>query len=313
LVLTGGDVNGVLGVQVALNTFGHPPLVAQLTASATFAVGGGPGVTGTVSLGGPAPAGGALISLSSSSPSVTFPSGRTVTVPAGSRSATFTMASSAVVTSIPVTISAIYHTITQKASFTLVNKFSLVSISPITIIGEFGGHAGVGTLTLSGPASDGTVVNLLSVNPALLKVPATVAVAPGATTATFPISANHVAADTVVNVTGTMAGIARSAAVTIKAQPAIVVIQKAEYVVKKGQLTVQATSTNVEPPGQDIIPSLTVYNASTGALIGSIRLANVGKGNVGQFNSVLTATGSITSIAVQDFAGGLSIGAVAQK
>jgi hypothetical protein len=48
-------------------------------------------------------------------------------------------------------------------------------------------------------------------------------------------------------------------------------------------------------------------------LIGSIRLANVGKGNVGQFNSVLTATGSITSIAVQDFAGGLSIGAVAQK
>lgn len=76
----------------------------------------------------------------------------------------------------------------------------------------------------------------------------------------------------------------------------------------------QATSTNVEPIGQAItIPSLTVYNASTGALIGSIRLANVGKGNVGQFTGVLTASGSLTSIAVQDFAGGLAIGAVAQK
>ena len=313
LVLTGGDVNGVLGVQVALNTFGHPPLVARLTVSATFAVGGGAAVTGTVSLGGPAPAGGALINLSSSSPSVTFPNGKSVMVPAGSRSATFTIATSAVVTSTPVTISATYHTITQKASFSLVNKFSLVSIPPITIIGEFGGDAGVGTLLLSGPASDGTIVNLVSANPALLKVPATVAVAPGATTATFPIAANHVAATTVVNVTGTLAGISRSAAVTIQAQPAKVIIQKAEYEVKKGQLTVQATSTNVEPPGQGIIPSLTVYNASTGALIGSIRLANVGKGNVGQFNSVLTATGSITSIAVQDFAGGLAIGAVAQK
>jgi FG-GAP-like repeat len=313
LVLTGSDANGELGVQVALNTFGHPPLVARLTASAAFTVGGGPAVTGTVSLGGPAPAGGALITLSSSSPSVTFPNGKTVTVPAGSRSATFTMATSAVVASAPVTISATYHTITQKTSFTLVNKFSLVSISPVTLIGEFGGDAGVATVTLSGPASDRVVVNLVSANPALLKVPARVAVAPGATTATFPIAANHVAATTVVTVTGTLAGIARSAAVTIKAQPAIVVIQKAEYVVRKGQLTVQATSTNIEPVGSAIIPSLKVYNASTGALIGSIRLANVGKGNVGQFTGVLTATGSLTSIAVQDFAGGLAIGPVAQK
>jgi hypothetical protein len=156
-------------------------------------------------------------------------------------------------------------------------------------------------------------VNLVSANPALLKVPASVAVAPGATTAPFPIAANHVAVDTAVTLTGTLAAIARSAAVTIKAQPAIVAIQKAEYVVKKGQLTVQATSTNIEPVGQSVIPSLTVYNASTGALIGSIRLANVGKGNVGQFTGVLTSSGSLSSIAVQDFAGGLAIGAVAQK
>jgi hypothetical protein len=313
LVLTGEDANGELGIQVALNTFGHPPLVAQLTASAAFTVGGGPIVTGTVSLGGPAPAGGAVITLSSSSPTASFPNGKNVTVPAGSRSATFPIATSAVTAPTPVTISATYHLITQKTSFTVVNRFSLVSISPVTVLGEFGGHAGVATLTLSGPASDGVVVSLASANPTALKVPASVAVAPGATSATFPVTANHVAVDTVVTITGSLAGTTRSAVVTIKAQPAIVAIQKAEYVVKKGQLTVQATSTNIEPVGAAIIPSLTVYNASTGALVGSMRLANVGKGNVGTFTSVLTVTGSLTSIAVQDFAGGLAIGAVAQK
>jgi hypothetical protein len=313
LVLAGEDSNGELGVQVALNTFGHPPLVAQLTASSAFAVGGGPVVTGTVSLGGPAPAGGALIALSSSSASASFPSGTSVTVPAGSRSTTFPIATSAVAVLTPVTISAAYHSVTQKTSFTVVNRFILTSVSPATIIGEFGGNAGVGTITLSGPASDGIVVSLASANPSVLKVPPSVAVAPGATTAAFPMTANHVVTDTVVTVTGTLAGTTRSAAVTVKKQTAVVAIQKAEYVVKKGQLTVQATSTNIEPVGSALAPSLTVYNANTGALVGSLRLANVGKGNVGSFTGVLTLTGNLTSIAVQDFAGGLAIGAVAQK
>jgi hypothetical protein len=206
----------------------------------------------------------------------------------------------------PVTISATYYLITQKTSFTVVNRFTLTSISSVTIVGEFGGNAGVGTITLSGPASDGTVVGLTSANASVLKVPPSVAVVPGAMTATFPMTANHVAADTVVAVTGTLAGTTRSAAVTVKKQTAAVAIQKAEYVVKKGQLTVQATSTNIEP-------SLTVYNANTGALVGSLRLTNVGNVNVGLFTGVLTVTGSLTSIAVQDFAGGLAIGAVAQK
>jgi len=116
-----------------------------------------------------------------------------------------------------------------------------------------------------------------------------------------------------VNVTGTLAGTSRSAAITIQAQPAIVIVQKAEYVVKKGQLTVQATSTNIGAIGSVAIPALQVFNATTGASIGFIRLANVGKGNVGSFTGVLTVTGALTSIGVQDFAGGLAIATVAQK
>jgi hypothetical protein len=315
-----GDGNSV---QVALNTAGRAPKLAQLglldnptsatsSQTAKSVVGGSATVvTGEVSLGAPAPAGGALVTLVSSNAAVFFPSGNTVLIPAGSQFADFKVSTRAVSVPTLTMISATYHLVTLNTSLSVVSAFTLASIVPVTVLGEFGGHAGVGTLTLSGPASDGVVVSLASANPAVLRVPASVAVAPGATTATFPMTANHVAADTVVTVTGTLAGTTRSGAVTVKAQPAIVVIQKAEYVVKKGQLNVQATSTNIA--GGAAIPSLTVYNASTGALIGSIRLANVGNGNVGQFNGILTATGSLTSIGVQDFAGGLAIGAVAQK
>jgi hypothetical protein len=87
---------------------------------------------------------------------------------------------------------------------------------------------------------------------------------------------------------------------------------KAEYVVKKGQLTVQATSTNIEPVGSAVVPSLQVYNASTGALIGIIRVANINNG-IGTFTGAFNVSSSLTSVAVQDFAGGVAIAAVAQK
>ena len=317
-----GDGNTI---QVALNTAGRAPKLAQLGVLDTPAspsvfqpaksvVGGAATIlTGEVSLGAPAPAGGATVTLASSNTSVTFPAGNSVLIPAGSQFADFKVATKAVTAPSPTTISATYHLVTLNTSVTLVPAFTLASISPTTILGEFGGHAGVGTLTLTGPASDGVVVNLVSASPNLLSVPASVAVPPGATTATFPITAYHVAANTVVNVTGTLAGASRSGAITVQAQPAIVAVQKAEYVLKKGQLTVQATSTNIGAIGTVAIPALQVFNATTGVSIGTIRLANVGKGNVGSFTGVLIATGALTSIGVQDFAGGLAISAVAQK
>jgi hypothetical protein len=55
-----------------------------------------------------------------------------------------------------------------------------------------------------------------------------------------------------------------------------------------------------------------VGNGDTGALVGSIRVANVGKGDGGSFTGLLIVSGNLTSIAVQDFAGGLLVGAVVQ-
>jgi hypothetical protein len=284
-----------------------------LTQIAKAVLGGGPPtVTGEVALGSPAPVGGTVVNLASNSPAVFFPAGSRLTIPAGSQVANFAVSTNTVAVPTAVTISANVHFVTLKSLLNVVPPFSLASLAPVSVLGTFGGNAGSGTVTLSGPAADSVAVRLVSANPAVLTVPASVAVAPGATTATFAMTARHVAADTVINVTGKLGATTRIGAVTVKGQPASVAVAKAEYVVKKGQLTVQATSTNIEPAGSAVVPSLQVYNAGTGALIGSLRVANINHG-IGTFTGALNVSGSLTSIAVQDFAGGVAIAAVAQK
>jgi hypothetical protein len=313
-----GDGNSV---QVALNAGGTTPKLAQfglldgpgLTQIAKAVVGGSvPTVTGEVALGSPAPVGGAVVNLASSNPAVFFPGGTRVVIPTGTQVVDFAVSTTAVSVPTSVTISANVRAVTLKSLLSVEPAFTLASIPAVSILGTFGGNAGSGTVTLSGPAVDGVVVHLVSANPALLTVPASVAVAPGATTATFAMTAKHVAANTVVNVTGTLGTTTRVGAVTVTSQPATVVVQKAEYVVKKGQLTVQATSTNLAAFPGELVPSLRVYNASNGTLIAFIRVAGINKG-IGTFTGVLNVTGSLTSIAVQDSGGGAAIFAVAQK
>src|SRR5438105_5193899 len=66
-------------------------------------------------------------------------------------------------------------------------------------------------VTLSGPAADGTVVNLTSSNPALVAVPASVAIAPGATSATFTARVQtNVPVNTPVTISGSFQGVAAS-------------------------------------------------------------------------------------------------------
>jgi hypothetical protein len=165
----------------------------------------------------------------------------------------------------------------------------------------FGGDAAVGTVMLSSLAANGTVVNLASANAAVLTVPASVTFTPGAKTATFPVSALHVAADTSVLVSASLGATTQSSTVTVRKETATVVVTKAEYVVSKGQLTVEASS-------NDRVASLQIFNVNTGALVGTIPLVNVGK-----FVGQLHVTGSFTSVAAQSSVEGLSIAAVTQK
>src|SRR5882762_7379539 len=219
-----------------------PRLLAQLTLNAGFVIGGATALSGTVSLNGPALPGGTLVMLSSSDPAASFPDGNTVVVPAGSQAATFSISTAAVTASTPVTISASKDRVTLASQFTVVPPFALssVSVSPASLFGMFGGNPAVGTVTLSGPAADGVVVSLASAsaNAAVLALPASVSVAPGATTASFSLNALAVTADTPVAVSGSFQGTTVSGTVTVLSGLDTVVVTKAEYVPSKNQLKI---------------------------------------------------------------------------
>ena len=92
-----------------------PPSLSSLTLNPTSVVGGVQTSTGTVTLTGPAPAGGVQILLSSGNPAaVTLPS--SVTIPAGATSATFTVNTSIVLVSTSVHITATYNGTTKTAT-----------------------------------------------------------------------------------------------------------------------------------------------------------------------------------------------------
>jgi hypothetical protein len=288
-----------------------PRLLAQMTLRASSVVGGATTVTGTVALDGPALPGGALVTLSSSDPAASFPDGNTVVIPAGSQAATFSISTAAVAASTPVTISATKDRVTLNGRFTVVPPFALssVSFSPASLFGMFGGNPAVGTVTLSGPAADGVVVNLASANADVIALPASVSVRPGATTATFGLNALAVTADTPVAVSGSFQGTTVNGTVTVLSGLDTVVVTKAEYVASKNQLKVEATSTNSAA-------TLRVFNATPGSVringlppaVGTMSNAGGGK-FVGQF----VAGGPFNSVAVQSSQGGLKTAPVAQK
>jgi hypothetical protein len=180
---------------------------------------GGNSSTGTVTLSGPAPTGGAQVTLSSSNTTAaSVPS--SVTVAAGATSATFTVSTSAVAASTSVTISAAYGGATRSASLTVTPvappapALSSLTLNPASVVG--GMQSSTGTVTLSGPApAGGAQVALSSSNPGAASVPSSVIVPAGATSTTFTVSTSAVIASSTVTISATYGGATRSASLTV--------------------------------------------------------------------------------------------------
>lgn len=168
--------------------------------------------TGTVTLNGPAPAAGAVITLRSSNTSTaTLPA--TVTVAGNTTTATFTINTVPVSANSYVTISAIYGSTTRTANLTVTPAaLSSVSLNPTSVRG---GSSSTGTVTLNGPApASGSVVALSSSNPSLAKVPSNVTVPSGGTTATFTVTTVRVSSTRTVTISGNR-GVTRTASLTL--------------------------------------------------------------------------------------------------
>jgi hypothetical protein len=106
------------GVMVTATLTVLSPVPSAVTLSPTSVLGGTPTTLNTVTLNGPAPSGGAVVTLSSNSSSATVPA--SVTVAAGaSVSPAFTINTSAVTANTAVTISATYSGVTVTATLSV--------------------------------------------------------------------------------------------------------------------------------------------------------------------------------------------------
>jgi len=179
---------------------------------------GGNSSTGTVTLGGPAPSGGAQVALSSSDTSVaTVPS--SVTVAAGATSATFSVSTSTVTASTTVTISASYAGVTKTASLT-VNPvppppptLSSLTLNPSTVVG--GVQSSTGKVTLSAPAPAAGETIILSSNSGAASVPSSVFVPAGASSATFTVNTSIVLISTSATISASYNGTTKTATLTL--------------------------------------------------------------------------------------------------
>lgn len=184
----------------------------SLGISPTSVVGGSGGtVTGTVKLVAPAPAGGAVISLSSNNPAASVPG--SVTVPEGANSATFTISTNQVSSQTVTEISATFDGGTNTASLVVEPAIASVSFegSPV------GGNPAVGDVVLGLVApSGGVVVSLTSSNPSVVSVPASTTVPAGSIFQQFPITTSPVTAPTTVQITATTNGFTKTTSVTIQ-------------------------------------------------------------------------------------------------
>jgi sugar lactone lactonase YvrE len=170
------------------------------------AVSGGLSVTGTVTISSPAPAGGVVLTLSTSNTSLAqVPA--TVTVQAGNTvSAPFAVTTSATATSTSVAIRATFNSSTASRSL-LVRPSSVqtVALSPTTVRST---QTSTGTITLDTPAAAaGIVVNLSSTAPGVAApTVASITIPGGQLTGTFTVLAGTVAVRSTARITGAVTG-----------------------------------------------------------------------------------------------------------
>ncbi|MDR3692404.1 MAG: PQQ-binding-like beta-propeller repeat protein [Fimbriimonas sp.] len=178
---------------------------------------GGDFPTGTITLVAPAPVGGAMVFLSSSDASGMPPG--TVTIPAGSSTATFPIPNLGVDSNTSMTLSANLGATTKTCSLTLLPAWVMsVTVSPTSVLGG-SAITVTGTINLNGKAGpSGTTVTLTSSNPAAASVPSTATVTGGTAHGTFAVTTYGVSTAQVVTLTATVLG--KSSTTTLTVNPA---------------------------------------------------------------------------------------------
>jgi hypothetical protein len=200
-------------VQLGYNPQSASPTALSSVSVNPSSVTGGQSITGTVSISGPAPAGGASVSLSSASSAASVPP--TVTVPANATSVNFSVSTAAVGATTMGNITASFSGVTKTVNVTIQPAALMsVTLNPSNILG---GSTAVGKVTLTGPApASGIIVTLTSSQSAKAKAPLKLIIPSGARSATFDVTTTSVSRKTVVTIAASFGGVTKSAALTLQ-------------------------------------------------------------------------------------------------
>ena len=233
------------------------PPSARISATPRSVVGGAV-VTFAVTLDGPAPAGGTVVSLSSDNADV-LPVPETVTIAEGQTSA------SVQVTSVPMqersTVIVSASTAAQSATATvLVDAPSPASVT-LAPTAVNGGTGAVGTVTLNGPAPAGGYEVALASNSATATVPASIMIAAGQTTGTFDIATRGVQQNTTVNITATANNVRRVAVLTVRSA-AVASVRVTPSTVLGSQGAVGRVNLTTPAPDGGLVVDLTSSNTN---------------------------------------------------
>ncbi|HET6853859.1 MAG TPA: hypothetical protein VFH46_16270 [Pyrinomonadaceae bacterium] len=190
----------------------QPTSLKSLTISPST-ISGGAQPLGIVMLNGQAPAGGALVSLSSNSPFVNPPA--SVTVAPGSFSVSFPISTTGVTTNTTATVTASYNGAASQAQVTLTAQQppSSLTLSPTSTTGTSG--SSFATVTVASPSSTDQVLQVSSSNPSIASVPNGVTIPAGSTTGGFNIFTSSVSVQTVVTISVSGGGVTKTANLTI--------------------------------------------------------------------------------------------------
>jgi trimeric autotransporter adhesin len=206
-------IQASLGSTITSTSITVTQALASLSVSPNSTVGGNT-AHGTVTLTGPAYAGGVPVSLSSSNSSVgAVPS--SVTVPAGATKVTFNVSTMPVASATPITIAANSGGSMKSTTLTVTAPaLSSLSLVPNTVVG---GVSSTGTVKLTGAAPSGGIsVSLSSSNPSVATVPPSVTVPSGATSATFNIETVPVSGSTSVTITASLSATTKKSVLQVK-------------------------------------------------------------------------------------------------
>jgi len=190
----------------------QPPSLKSFTISPST-ISGGAQPQGIVMLNGQAPAGGAVVTLSSNSAFVSPPA--SVLVEAGSFSASFPISTSAVTTNTTVAVTASYAGVSAQGQVTLTTQSppSSLMLSPTSTTGTSG--SSFATVTIASPSSTDQILQVASSNPSVASVPNGVTIPAGSTTGGFNIFTTSVSTQTIVTISVSGGGVTKTANLTV--------------------------------------------------------------------------------------------------